>query len=141
MSRFHPRRMDPDRSSGPADRPALGVSAGESRYIAMAMTGLNDPAKAPKPVDECALSFRSFAEAKADAVGRAEKLREHFDSAGYEYRVHSESADHYYEVAFEYGPRSADQTPRLKMVFHVYRCTVTNGEGPGCGSIPPVRDL
>lgn len=149
MSPFDSRRMKADRSAGQIFRCVHEASASESRYIAMAMTGLNDPAKVVRPVDEHAVSFVSFAEAKADAVRRAEALREYFDSAGYEYRAHSESGDHHYEAWFEYGPLSPAQTLRLKMVFHVFRCTVTHGRAwldendehhPGTCSILPVRD-
>lgn len=149
MSPFHSRRMKADRSARQIYRCAHDASAGENRYIAMAMTGLNDKAKVLRPVDEHAVSFGSFAEAKADAVRRAEDLREYFDSAGYEYRAHTESGDHHYEASFQYGPLSPDQTPRLRMIFHVYRCTVTHGRArleeidqhhPGICSISPVRD-
>lgn len=149
MAPFDFRRMKPDRSGSQIRRCAHDASASEGCYIAVAMTGLNDPTKVLRPVDEHALLFRSFAEAKADAIRRAENLREYFDSAGYEYRARSKSGDHRYEASFEYGPLSPDQTPRLKMAFQVYRCTVAHGRArldeidehhPGICSIPPVPD-
>lgn len=99
-----------------------------SCYTAMALAGLNDSVRMLRRVDNHPLSWGTFAEAKADIVNRADNLRKYLDSAGCEYRMHSESGDHHYEIAFEYGPPSLDQALPFKMVFHVYRRSVRHGQ-------------
>jgi hypothetical protein len=92
-------------------------------YATMAMTGLNDPAKALTCVDEHALVWDAFADAKAALVARAEILQDHLDSSRCSYRMRSASGDHHYEVSIEYGPSSPDHALPFRTVFHVYEST------------------
>lgn len=59
------------------------------------------------------------------------KTLECLSSSDCNYRTHSESGDHHYEVSFEYGPPSLDGDLPFKKVFHVYKCTVGSGQVHG----------
>jgi hypothetical protein len=92
-------------------------------YATVAMTGLNDPAKALKCADKHPHYWDTFADAKAALVARAGLVYEHLDASKCRYQMRSESGDHHYEVSIEYGPRSRDSALPFKTVFHVYECT------------------
>ena len=93
-----------------------------NRYATMAMTGLNDPSKTLKCADESAHYWDAFADAKAALVARAEVLHEYLDAYKCNYHVRSESSDHQYEVAIEYGPLSSDLALPFRTVFRVFTC-------------------
>jgi hypothetical protein len=98
------------------------------RYTAMAMTGLNNPSQILQRADKHPPFWDAFADAKAAVIARAEILREFLDSSDCDYQTHSESGDHHYEVSFEYGPQSLDPSLPFRKVFHVYKCTVKDGQ-------------
>jgi hypothetical protein len=89
------------------------------RYAAMATHGPNDPSKPLKCADQHLPFWATFADAKAAVVARAEILRAHLASSGCQYRMHSESDDHHYEVSFEYGPASGSSVRPFKVTFRV----------------------
>ena len=89
------------------------------RYAAMAVGGPNDSSRALRRADHRPPTWATFADAKAAVVLRSEMLREELASSGCRYRVHSTSAAHHFEIAFEYGPRSDGAQPRFKVVFRV----------------------
>ena len=108
-----------------------GAGGMSIRYTAMAMTGLSGPTKTLECLDQQPLYLDAFADAKAAVIARAEMLREYLSSSNCNYRTHSESGDHHYEVSFEYGPPSVDGDLPFKKVFHVYKCTVWSGQAQG----------
>ncbi|MGY2700728.1 MULTISPECIES: hypothetical protein [unclassified Nocardioides] len=100
------------------------------RYAAMAVSGPSDPSRTLKRADEHPPFCWTFADAKAAVVVRAEMLRLHLASSGSRYRMRSMSADHRYEVSFEYGPGSGTGGRPFKVTFRV--CTfVDDGERRG----------
>lgn len=132
MSRIRLRRGKAN-GTPPSHSGHDGRTSAENRcYAAMAMTGVNDSTKALKNLDKHPLLWATFADAKADVVNRAERLRTYLDSAGCTYRMHSESGAHHYEASFEYGPSPHDPDLPFKMVFHVFQMQPQAGTCPWC---------
>lgn len=95
------------------------------RYTTVAMSGLNDPSKRLSCADEHPLLWDAFADAKAAVAARVEIVHEHLDSSDCDYKMHSVSGDHHYEISFEFGPRSSDPALPFKLVFRARKCRVT----------------
>jgi len=99
-----------------------------TRYAVMATTGLNDPSRRLRRIDRETTSWDTFADAKAEAVACADALREYLDSSGCRYQVHCVSRSHRYELWFEYGPSSSEQSLPFRTLIDVRRCKVWEGQ-------------
>ena len=94
------------------------------RYAAVSKTGMNDPTKRLRAVDDQPASWATFADAKAAVVARAQILRDFLEKSQCRYRLRSVSAMDRYEVWVEYGPDAVDEALPFRMLLEVHASSV-----------------
>jgi hypothetical protein len=100
------------------------------RYAAVSKTGMNDPTKRLRVIDDEATSWTTFADAKAAVVARAQILRDFLETSRCHYRVQSVSATDRYEVWFEYGPEADEEVLPFRMLLEVHPRSVLGLRAP-----------
>ena len=90
------------------------------RYAVVSKTGMNDPTKHLRAVDEDPASWATFADAKAAVVARAQVLRDFLEKSHCHYQVRCVSAAERYEVWFEYGPQADRELLPFRMLLEVH---------------------
>ena len=90
------------------------------RYAAVSKTGMNDPTKRLRAVDDEPASWATFADAKAAVVARTQILRDFLEESQCRYRVRSVSGADRYEVWYEYGPDADEEVLPFRMLLEVH---------------------
>jgi hypothetical protein len=98
------------------------------RYAVMVLTGINDPSKMLRRAEQPSVFWETFADAKAEAVARADDLRQYLESSDRNFEMQCDSGERRFEIRFAYGPSSREPDRPWKMVFDVCCCSVNDSE-------------